>query len=55
MTKHSDDPIDIAIDDVENRSWLRKAILIAAMFCLASSLIGFFFLVTRLIVPGGFF
>ena len=55
MTKHSTDPIDVAVEDVENRSWGRKAVLGVALFCLASCLIGFFFLVTRLIVPSGFF
>ena len=55
MTKRSQDPIDAAIDDVESRPWLKKAIFVAALFCLASSLMGFFFLVSRLIVPGGFF
>ena len=52
MTKHSTDPIDMAVED---GSWVRKAVLGVALFCLASCLIGFFFLVTRLIVPSGFF
>ena len=58
MTKHSTDSADVVVEDSEsseNRSWGRKAVLIVALFCLASCLIGFFFLVTRLIVPSGFF
>lgn len=55
MSNHSSDPIDQAIDDVENRSWARKAVFGVAVFCLASCLIGMFFLVTRLIVPSGYF
>ena len=55
MTKHSTDPIEMSGDAAENRSWVRKAVLGVALFCLASSLFGFFFLVTRLILPSGFF
>lgn len=55
MTHHSTDPIDHAINDVKDRSWARKAVFSVALFCLASCLLGMFFLVTRLIVPSGFF
>jgi hypothetical protein len=55
MTNHSTDPIDQAIETVENRSVARKVVFGIAVFCLASCLLGFFFLVTRLIVPNGFF
>ena len=55
MTHKSTDPIDHAINEVENRSWARKAVFAVALFCLAFCLLGMFFLVTRLIVPSGFF
>ncbi|WP_336081129.1 hypothetical protein [Thalassospira sp. CH_XMU1448-2] len=55
MTRNSGDPIDQAIEEVENRSWLRKAVFGAALIALVSCLIGMFFLVTRLIVPSGYF
>ncbi|MDG4719617.1 MULTISPECIES: hypothetical protein [Thalassospira] len=55
MTRNSTDPIDQAIDEVENSSLLRKVIFGAAIFALASCLVGMFFLVTRLIVPSGYF
>ncbi|WP_156111700.1 hypothetical protein [Thalassospira australica] len=49
------DPITQTIKDVEHRPVLRKVVFGVALFCLASCLLGFFFLVTRLIVPSGFF
>ncbi|MCC9622945.1 hypothetical protein LPB41_14725 [Thalassospira sp. MA62] len=55
MTRKSSDPIDQAIDEIESRSWARKLVFGIAVFCLASCLLGLFFLVTRLIVPSGFF
>ncbi|MEQ8390834.1 MAG: hypothetical protein RIG26_20385 [Thalassospira sp.] len=55
MTHHSGDSIDHAIDDGEKRSWTRKAVFAVALICLGSCLLGMFFLVTRLIVPSGFF
>ncbi|WP_288350736.1 hypothetical protein [uncultured Thalassospira sp.] len=55
MTPNSINPIDQAIDEVENRSWLRKVVFGIAIFALFSCLLGMFFLVTRLIVPSGYF
>lgn len=55
MTRHHNDPIDDAIDEVENSNTLKRIAFIVALICLASSLAGLFFLVTRLILPRGFF
>ncbi|WP_168177104.1 hypothetical protein [Thalassospira sp. MCCC 1A03138] len=55
MTRHDNDPIDDAIDQVEGSNTLKRIVFIVAFICLASSLVGLFFLVTRLIVPRGFF
>lgn len=55
MRNDSNDPLTDAIEEVPNRPILRKVVLGLALFSLASCLLGFFFLVTRLIVPSGFF
>jgi hypothetical protein len=55
MTRHDNDPIDDAIDHVASSNTLKRIVFIVAFICLASSLVGLFFLVTRLIVPRGFF
>lgn len=60
MTNHSSDPdsgdpINQALEEIQSRSWSRKVVFAVALFCLASSLLGLFFLVSRLIMPSGFF
>lgn len=55
MTQHDNDPIDDAINQIEGSNGLKRVVFIVAFICLASSLLGLFFLVTRLIVPRGFF
>ncbi|MCH2276769.1 hypothetical protein [Thalassospira sp.] len=55
MTRHHNDPIDDAIDEVESSNTLKRIVFVVALICLASSLAGLFFLVTRLILPRGFF
>lgn len=56
MTKDNqpDDLIDSALDSVQNTSWLKKVVFGIALFCLASSFLGLFFLIKRIILPGGF-
>ncbi len=55
MTQHQNDPIDDAINEVESSNGLKRVVFLVAFICLASSLVGLFFLVTRLILPRGFF
>ena len=55
MNKNSTDPLSDAIEEIPNRPILRTVVFGLALFSLASCLLGFFFLVTRLIVPSGFF
>tara|TARA_R110001583_G_scaffold27985_8_gene99817 strand:- start:43604 stop:43768 length:165 start_codon:yes stop_codon:yes gene_type:complete len=54
MTPHQNDPIDRAIEEVQGNSMLKRVVFFVALICLVSSLVGLFFLVTRLILPRGF-
>jgi len=55
MTNNSTDPLTDAIEEIPNRPILRKVVFGLALFSLASCLLGLFFLISRLIVPSGFF